>query len=91
MASRQRSNDNAPDEAKAVKAAAEGKPPTATPRGSAWLPTNVGRFLARTAAVAGLNGLSDGTTAVLLFGGHRVVVKGTVEAVASALAKAEHS
>jgi hypothetical protein len=91
MATQPRSNDNAPKEAKAVKATAEGKPTTASLRGSVWLPTNEGRFLARAAAVAGLCGLKDGTTAVLLFGGHRVVVKLSEGAVDAALAKVSGS
>jgi hypothetical protein len=91
MATRTRSNDNVPDEAKAAKPTAESKPTVPSLRGSAWLPTNVGRFLARAAAVCGLEPLSDGTTAVHLYGGQRVVVTATVEAIDAALAKAERS
>lgn len=91
MATRTRSNDNVPDEAKAAKPTAESKPSVASLRGSVWLPTNEGRFLARAAAVAGLCGLRDGTTAVLLFGGHRVVVKLSEGAVDAALAKVSGS
>ena len=91
MATRTRSNDNAPREAPAVKPVAEGKPSTGSLRGSVWLPTSVGRFLARSAAVAGLEGLADGTTAVHLLGGQRVVVKLSAEAVDAALAKVSGS
>jgi hypothetical protein len=91
MATRQRTPDNAPQEAKAAKPVAEGEPKTASLRGSVWFRTTVGRHLACSAAVAGLNGLSDGTTAVLFFGGHRVVVKHEIGVVEAALAKAAGS
>ncbi len=91
MTTRQRSDDNAPKEAKAERPTAEGKPKPASLRGSAWLPTSTGRFLACTAALAGLNGLTKGTTAVLLFGGHRVVVDLPVGDVEAILAKAAGS
>jgi hypothetical protein len=47
--------------------------------------------MARTAAVAGVEALTDGTTAVHLLSGARVVVEAEAGAVVAALAKAERS
>jgi hypothetical protein len=91
MTTRKRSDDKAPQEAKAARPVVEGKPLTASLSGSAWLPTSKGPFLARAAAVAGVETLSNGKTAVHLFSGSRVVVDAGAVAVVDALAKAERS